>query len=87
LVSGGVELTTGASGTTSPEGAEAGDEPPAERATTLTVYVVPASPPSTQLESPGPVLHDDGPGDAVARYPVIATPLELGGDHDTLIDE
>ena len=85
-VSGGSVATAGAVGVTLPEATDAGEAPPAERATTVTVYAVPASAPMTQLVAPS-VVQLAGPGLAVARYPVISTPLATGALHDTLIEE
>jgi hypothetical protein len=65
---GGVELTGGDVGTTLSDASEATDWPSAERATTVTVYVVPAVPPSTQEVSLAEsVVQVDGPGEAMAR--------------------
>jgi hypothetical protein len=68
LVAGGVELTGGDVGSALPDASEAADWPPAERATTVTVYAVPVVPPSTQEVSPAESESQvDGPGEAVAR--------------------
>ena len=69
---------------TSSDGADAGLSPTALVATTVNVYAVPLTRPSSvALVAPAPTVLVAPPGAAVTVYPVTGDPLPPTFDHDT----
>jgi hypothetical protein len=73
-------------GVTAAEATEATLAPALLTATTVNVYLVPLTKPSTSHDKLV-LVQDLAPGDEVTEYPVIgAPPSEAGADHDTVAD-